>query len=133
MLNNFGQVSLLLVMRGSSFRPNMHVELEDILHIPNDLTLQQLDATMRRFVSFCASYHGTWRVTCLQPFGDSGYFTEQYLQTPLQLEHSCDLLMTSELFLFHSERMSDLLLDDARTVSVCLTHHHLPVLVILVR
>ncbi|KAI0821512.1 hypothetical protein BC629DRAFT_1435333 [Irpex lacteus] len=72
-------------------------ELEDILHIPNDLTLEQLDATMRRFVSFCASYH------------------EQYLQTPLQLEHSCDLLMGSELFVFHSERMSEMLLDDART------------------
>ncbi|KAI0686446.1 hypothetical protein BC835DRAFT_1379547 [Cytidiella melzeri] len=72
-------------------------ELEDTLRIPNDLTLEQLDATMRRFVSFCASYH------------------EQYLQTPLQLEHSCDLLMASELFVFHSERMSELLLDDARS------------------
>ncbi|KAI0087189.1 hypothetical protein BDY19DRAFT_893658 [Irpex rosettiformis] len=71
-------------------------ELEDILHIPNDLTLEQLDATMRRFVSFCASYH------------------EQYLQDPLQLEHSCDLLMSSELFVFHSERMSELLLDDSQ-------------------
>ncbi|KAI0343858.1 hypothetical protein BDW22DRAFT_1214156 [Trametopsis cervina] len=74
-------------------------ELEDILHIPNDPTLEQLDATMRRFVSFCASYH------------------EKFLQTPLQLEHSCNLLMASELFVFHSERMSELLLDEARTTT----------------
>ncbi|KAJ3544659.1 hypothetical protein NM688_g5716 [Phlebia brevispora] len=72
-------------------------ELEDILHIPSDLTLQQLDATLRRFVSFCACYH------------------EQFLQDPLQLQHACDLLLASELFTFHSERMCDLLLEDAQT------------------
>ena len=33
-------------------------ELEDILQIQNDSTLGQLDATIRQFISFCASYHG---------------------------------------------------------------------------
>lgn len=41
---------------------------------------------------------------------------EQYLQTPLQLEHSCDILLGSELFAFHSERMCELLMDDAKSV-----------------
>ena len=43
-------------------------------------------------------------------------FAEQYLQDPMQLEHACDLLLASELFAFHSERMCDLLLEDAQTV-----------------
>ncbi|GJE96647.1 DUF2013 domain-containing protein [Phanerochaete sordida] len=72
-------------------------ELEDMLHLPSDMTLDQLDAALRRFISFCGCYH------------------EQYLQTPLQLEHACDLLLSSELFTFHSARMCDLLLDDAQT------------------
>ncbi|EKM57390.1 uncharacterized protein PHACADRAFT_119752 [Phanerochaete carnosa HHB-10118-sp] len=61
------------------------------------MTLDQLDASLRQFTSFCGCYH------------------EQYLQTPLQLEHACDLLLNSELFTFHSERMCDILLDDAQT------------------
>ncbi|EMD36917.1 hypothetical protein CERSUDRAFT_114834 [Gelatoporia subvermispora B] len=72
-------------------------ELDDILHIPNDITLDRLDATLRRFVSFCAAYH------------------EQYLTSPLQLEHACDMLLNSELFAFHSERMSEHLFGDAQT------------------
>lgn len=35
------------------------------------------------------------------------YTTEQYLQTSMQLEHACELLLQSELFTFHSERMCD--------------------------
>ncbi|CAL1710236.1 unnamed protein product [Somion occarium] len=72
-------------------------ELEEILHnIPPDCTLSRLDSTLRSFISLCSSYH------------------EQYLQSPLQLEHSCDLLLASELFTFHSERMCELLLHDAQ-------------------
>ncbi|KLO18938.1 hypothetical protein SCHPADRAFT_844224 [Schizopora paradoxa] len=70
-------------------------ELDEILHLPDDANLQQLDATLLRFVHFCATYH------------------EQYLQTPVQLEHACTLLLQSELFEFHSERMRELLLKDA--------------------
>lgn len=35
----------------------------------------------------------------------------------MQLEHACENLLQSELFAFHSERMCELLADDARTVS----------------
>lgn len=50
-------------------------------------------------------------------FADPSCCAEQYLQSPLQLEHSCDLLLASELLTFHSERMCELLLDDAQAVS----------------
>ena len=33
-------------------------ELEDIVHFLPDVTLDQLDAGLRRYISFCASYHG---------------------------------------------------------------------------
>ncbi|KAL7284811.1 hypothetical protein ACG7TL_002121 [Trametes sanguinea] len=72
-------------------------ELDEILHIPDDCTLSKLDDTLRRYISFCAAYH------------------EQYLQSPLQLDHACDMLLNSELFTFHSERMSELLSGDAQT------------------
>ncbi|KAG6917370.1 hypothetical protein DXG01_002835 [Tephrocybe rancida] len=74
-------------------------ELEDMLHFSqNDIpTLSLLDSTLRRFLALCAAYH------------------EQYLQSPLQLEHACELLMDSELFLFHSERMCEILVDDLQS------------------
>ncbi|KZT04939.1 uncharacterized protein LAESUDRAFT_750873 [Laetiporus sulphureus 93-53] len=71
-------------------------ELEDILHIADGLTLDRLDSTLRRFISFCAAYH------------------EQYLQSPWQMEHAFDFLVASELFTFHSERMSEILLEDSQ-------------------
>ncbi|KDQ56797.1 hypothetical protein JAAARDRAFT_36278 [Jaapia argillacea MUCL 33604] len=72
-------------------------ELDDILHFPSDATLSQLDAALRRFVALCGVYH------------------EQYLQSPLQLEHAGELLLDSELFKFHSERMCEILLDDSQS------------------
>jgi hypothetical protein len=42
---------------------------------------------------------------------------EQYLQSPLQLEHACNLIFDSELFAFHSERMCEILIDEATMVS----------------
>jgi hypothetical protein len=74
-------------------------ELEDIVHIPTDNapTLSLLDSALRRFVSLCTSYH------------------EQYLQSPFQLEHACELLLDSELFTFHSERMCEILVDEAQS------------------
>ena len=42
---------------------------------------------------------------------------EQYLQSPLQLEHACDFILDSELFAFHSERMCEILTDEAAGVS----------------
>lgn len=42
-------------------------------------------------------------------------FAEQYLQTPVQLEHACSLLLNSELFNSHSERLSSLVVSDSLT------------------
>ncbi|KIY66757.1 hypothetical protein CYLTODRAFT_377301 [Cylindrobasidium torrendii FP15055 ss-10] len=68
-------------------------ELEDIINVKGVPTLQELDSTLKRWLSLCATYH------------------EQYLQSPLQLEHACGLLLDSELFAFHSERMMDNLVE----------------------
>ncbi|TFK29466.1 hypothetical protein FA15DRAFT_582172 [Coprinopsis marcescibilis] len=72
-------------------------ELEDILRVLNEdePTLSLLDSTLRRFLTLCATYH------------------EQYLQSPLQLEHAFGLLLDSELFQFHSERMCENIVEDA--------------------
>lgn len=72
-------------------------ELDDLLRVPAEVTLSLLDTTLRRFTSLCASYH------------------EQYLQSPLQLEHACQRLLGSELFTFHSERMCELIIEDAQS------------------
>ncbi|KAI0293024.1 hypothetical protein B0F90DRAFT_1811865 [Multifurca ochricompacta] len=72
-------------------------ELEDILKVPGNASLSLLDATLKRSIAFCASYH------------------EQYLQSPLQLEHACEFILESELFTFHSERMCEILSDEANT------------------
>lgn len=42
--------------------------------------------------------------------------TEKYLQSPLQLEHACELILESELFAFHSERMCEIIMDDIQSV-----------------
>lgn len=70
-------------------------ELEDILKFPGNASLSLLDATLKHSITFSASYH------------------EQYLQSPLQLEHACNLIFDSELFAFHSERMCEILTDEA--------------------
>jgi hypothetical protein len=41
---------------------------------------------------------------------------EQYLQSPLQLEHACEYILDSELFAFHSERMCEILTDEVAQV-----------------
>ncbi|KAJ7443921.1 hypothetical protein B0H11DRAFT_2090214 [Mycena galericulata] len=74
-------------------------ELEDILELPKDEvhTLSLLDSTLKRYLALCAAYH------------------EQYLQSPLQLEHACNLICESELFAFHSERMCEIMTDGVRS------------------
>lgn len=37
---------------------SLDLELEDMLNVADGLTLERLDATLRRFISFCAAYHG---------------------------------------------------------------------------
>ncbi|KAJ8597718.1 hypothetical protein M405DRAFT_755489 [Rhizopogon salebrosus TDB-379] len=74
-------------------------ELDDVLRVPNDgsATLSMLDTALRRFVSLCASYH------------------ERFLQSSMQLEYACSLLLDSELFAFHSERMCELAIEDVKS------------------
>ncbi|OAX33796.1 hypothetical protein K503DRAFT_775213 [Rhizopogon vinicolor AM-OR11-026] len=74
-------------------------ELDDVLRVPSDgsATLSMLDTALRRFVSLCASYH------------------ERFLQSSMQLEHACGLLLDSELFAFHSERMCELAIEDVKS------------------
>ncbi|KAF9451097.1 hypothetical protein P691DRAFT_808759 [Macrolepiota fuliginosa MF-IS2] len=74
-------------------------ELEDVVKLPSNeyQTLSLLDAALRRFLALCTAYH------------------EQYLQSPLQLEHAFEMLLDSELFEFHSERMCEIIVDDARS------------------
>ncbi|KAJ7216404.1 hypothetical protein GGX14DRAFT_604625 [Mycena pura] len=74
-------------------------ELEDILELPKDEahTLFLLDSTLKRYLALCAAYH------------------EQYLQSPLQLEHACNLIVESELFAFHSERMCEIITEEGRS------------------
>ncbi|KDR77158.1 hypothetical protein GALMADRAFT_225296 [Galerina marginata CBS 339.88] len=75
-------------------------ELEDVLRLSEEVpTLSLLDATLRRFMALCSTYH------------------EQYLQSPLQLEHACNYLLESELFEFHSERMLELIIDDVQMIT----------------
>lgn len=76
-------------------------ELEDMLVFPHDLspTLVFLDSTLRRFVALCSTYH------------------HQYLSNRLQMEHACALLLNSELFAFHSERMCDNLVEDVQNTT----------------
>lgn len=50
------------------------------------------------------------------PRTDHTSSAEHYLQSPLQLEHACQLLLDSELFVFHSERMCELAIDDVQSV-----------------
>lgn len=53
----------------------------------------------------------------MDPVGDDKPLTprrqELYLQTSLQLEHACSLLLESEIFSWHSERLSNILLATA--------------------
>ena len=58
MPNNFGRVSAHSV--SFPFLAKLSpIELEDILHLPTEPSLDRLDSTLKRFVSFCASYYGT--------------------------------------------------------------------------
>lgn len=95
-------------------------ELEDVIHIPSESapTLSMLDSGLKRFMSLCASYHGE-AGTAIPPmyFTNVNEYTEQYLQSPFQLEHACELILDSELFAFHSERMCEILVDEAQSVS----------------
>lgn len=80
----------------------------------NSATLSLLDSALRRFLSLSAAYHGMFH--SLDTFQVAYGFLEQYLQTPLQLDHACTMLLDSELFQFHSERMCDIIMTDIQMV-----------------
>ncbi|OCF37771.1 hypothetical protein I316_00898 [Kwoniella heveanensis BCC8398] len=71
-------------------------EIELIAAVPEAATLAQLDNTLRMFVTFCAAYHDT------------------YLPSIEAMQNAIDLLLDSELFTFHYERMVGILMTDAQ-------------------
>ncbi|WWC59109.1 uncharacterized protein I303_101657 [Kwoniella dejecticola CBS 10117] len=71
-------------------------ELELIADIPESPTLAQLDGTLRMFVTFCAAYH------------------DRYLTSPTEIQHAVELILDSELFTFHYERMVGIMMSDAQ-------------------
>lgn len=98
-------------------------ELEDILSLPQDASLDVLDATLRRFISFSSRYHGTPGSQALAIIrvisiliAQILHKIEEYLQTKAQLDYCCELLLESDFFTFHSDRSTDLILEDARVV-----------------
>lgn len=100
------------------------IELEDVVHIPSDNapTLSLLDSALKRFISLCASYHGELAAVSFVYVLIVDMSVEQYLQSPFQLEHACELLLSSELFAFHSERMCEILTDEAQSASASPCH-----------
>ncbi|WVF70164.1 hypothetical protein IAT40_004952 [Kwoniella sp. CBS 6097] len=71
-------------------------EIELIAAVPEGATLAQLDNTLRMFVTFCAAYHDT------------------YLPSIEAMQTAIDLLLDSELFTFHYDRMVGILMSDAQ-------------------
>ena len=126
LLNNSGLVRHLLSFRCTGKRIHTdRLELDDVLRLLPNATLSALDSALKRFINLCSTYHGAPSIygianELLTLMFDR--YAEQYLQSPLQLEHAVGLLLDSELFEFHSERMCEIITDEARTVSAFPTH-----------
>jgi hypothetical protein len=61
--NSFGQVRVGDTLSDAKLAdPSLTLisELDDILKIPENASLSLLDATLKRSMDFCASYHGAW-------------------------------------------------------------------------
>lgn len=86
-----------------------------MLRIPHPATLSLLDGTLLRFVGFCAAHHGAYPHPPLPRFVANEGNVEKYLQAQIQLEHACNLLLDCELFAFHSDRMTEILMEEAST------------------
>ncbi|WRT65109.1 uncharacterized protein IL334_002051 [Kwoniella shivajii] len=71
-------------------------EIDLIIDIPDSPTLAQLDGTLKLFVTFCAAYH------------------DKYLSSPAEIQHAIELILDSELFTFHYERMVGIIMADAQ-------------------
>lgn len=68
MRSSFGQVCFCflhgLFLRASLIEIGMgvcagiYLELEEVLHVPSDCTLERLDLALKSWVKLCSSYHG---------------------------------------------------------------------------
>ncbi|KAI9635596.1 uncharacterized protein MKK02DRAFT_26305 [Dioszegia hungarica] len=72
------------------------LEIEEIVNIPSDADLTQLDGSLRMFVSFCSAYH------------------DQFLPTQDDMQHAVKALLASELFKYHTERMLGIVMVEAQ-------------------
>lgn len=84
-------------------------EIEEIVRIPSDADLVQLDNTLRMFVTFCAAYHGG--------FSYDSANVDQYLPLPSDMQHAVQELLASELFKYHTDRMLGIVMAEAQEVS----------------
>ncbi|KGB80112.1 hypothetical protein CNBG_5950 [Cryptococcus deuterogattii R265] len=71
-------------------------EVELVVTIPDPPTLEQLDNTLRMFVSFCAAYH------------------DKYLPSQSDIQHAVTMLLDSDLFSYYDERMVGIMMSDAQ-------------------
>ncbi|KAG8949950.1 hypothetical protein FRC03_000186 [Tulasnella sp. 419] len=84
-------------------------EIEDVLSVTHSssVSLAVLDNALKTFITLCAEHH------------------ELFLQTKAQLDHAIGLLLDCELFTFHSERSTDIVLEHAKANT---DPHHLLIL-----
>src|SRR5258706_3936370 len=87
-------------------------ELKDILSVSRTESLSRIDNALKSFVSFCAEYDGKFLWLGLDAHAHE-CILGRYLQTSLQLEHACTLLFDSDIFSWHSGRLSDMLINMA--------------------
>ncbi|XAO24732.1 hypothetical protein I312_103538 [Cryptococcus bacillisporus CA1280] len=71
-------------------------EIEMVVTIPDSPTLDQLDNTLRMFVSFCAAYH------------------DKYLPSQSDIQQAVAMLLDSDLFSYYDERMVGIMMSDAQ-------------------
>lgn len=90
-------------------------EIEAILIVPNTPTLTQLDNTLRMFITFTGAYHG--ELFCRADYtGSADPSPDTYLQTIPDMLHAIDMLLHSELFIYHDARMVGIMMADAQEV-----------------
>ncbi|KAL7423348.1 pre-rRNA processing [Cryptotrichosporon argae] len=77
-------------------RDQFWAEVEAIVDVPDNATLVALDNTLRMFVTFCAAYH------------------DRYLIGAHEMQHAAGMLLESELFTYHYERMVGLMMAEAQ-------------------
>lgn len=128
-------------------------ELEEILNLPSSVSLESLDNTLRMVISLFSTSHGklATRSRSLDVFLSYPYTfsifgsnrrlililililinapiptcVDKYMASPGESAHAYHLVLRSDLFRYHSERMINLILAEAE--EVCLRRPTLPV------